>query len=580
MNGALGRPGGPGAGESTVARSVMERVSRGQSGSRDAAVKRPQVKEGRQAERLPQQSRGTEPWTRLFGSGKWSCSSGETDGSWSGSMESADPAGSCVLFDPPESSTSKGALEGGSYRLCFDFKCAHAAPASGHIPAFSLVCGLRKGRNPTTSSGKGRSSADEILCVQADCSKRRWVVEQHRKDIIVEEQFFEDRELRPGSEHSLRLEVRAGDLSLFCREREIATGLPLLRAGTQSEGGAFAPSIGFYVCKARLQFWNLTLTGVAAKDQVAGAVVKYTGDDSRLTEIVERDMIQNDLGVTFDDIASLDEAKRLLHEAVTLPLIIPEFFTGIREPWKGVLLFGPPGTGKTLLARAVATMNNIKFFNCGSSTLVSKWRGESEKLVRVLFDMARHYAPSIIFFDEMDALVSSRGADSEHEASRRFKSELLAQMDGLTSGAAAQEGRNVMVLATTNCPWDVDEAMRRRLEKRIYIPLPLSDSRRKMFEIHLRGVVLGPDVSLDDLAGRTEGFSGADIKLVCRDASMAPMRRLVLDKTPEEIRALKEAGQLECDLTAEDFGQSLARTKPSVCDTDRYEAWNAEFAST
>ena len=506
-----------------------------------------------------------EHWVRRSGTGKWKCTAGEEGDSFSGSLDSSDPEGDVVLFEPPAGSDARSALDEGSYRLCFNFKCAHTAPASGRIPAFGLVCGMGTGRE------------GDMVCILGDCSQRRWVVERHQSNVIVEVQAFEDKELRPGSEHSLRLEARGGHLSFFCDERVIAADLPLL-GGKEGDSDRFAPAVGFFVCRALLKFRNLTLQ--AAKDSIAGAVqTRYVGDDSRLTEMVERDIIQNNLGVTFDDIASLEDAKRLLHEAVTLPLTIPEFFTGIREPWKGVLLFGPPGTGKTLLARAVATMNKIKFFNCSSSTLVSKWRGESEKLVRVLFNMARHYAPSIIFFDEVDALVSSRGAESEHEASRRFKSELLSQMDGMASGFA-EEGRSVMVLATTNCPWDIDDAMRRRLEKRIYIPLPDHASRRTMFEIYLRGVALSTDVELNDLAGRTAGFSGADIKLVCRDASMMPMRRLILDKSPEQIRALKEAGELDCSLAAGDFRESLARTKPSVCDPARYEAWSAEFAST
>ena len=248
---------------------------------------------------------------------------------------------------------------------------------------------------------------------------------------------------------------------------------------------------------------------------------------------------------------SLDTAKGLLNEAVALPLIIPEFFVGIREPWKGVLLFGPPGTGKTLLAKAVACMSGIRFFNCSASTLTSKWRGESEKLVKVLFQMARHYAPSILFFDEVDALVGRRGADGEHEASRRFKSELLSQMDGVGSdvgslggglggdggggGGGGGAARNVIVLATTNCPWDVDEAMRRRLEKRIYIPLPDSEARRAMFRIYLSQVALDGSVDRAALVKRTEGFSGADVKLLCRDASMMPMRRAIQHKTPAQI---------------------------------------------
>ncbi|GAB6033118.1 Katanin p60 ATPase-containing subunit A-like 1 [Chamberlinius hualienensis] len=307
---------------------------------------------------------------------------------------------------------------------------------------------------------------------------------------------------------------------------------------------------------------------------------KFDGDgyDKDLVEMLERDILQKNPSIHWDDIADLHEAKRLLEEAVVLPLLIPDFFRGIRRPWKGVLMVGPPGTGKTMLAKAVATECHTTFFNVSSSTLTSKYRGESEKLVRVLFEMARFYAPSTIFIDEIDSLCSRRGSESEHEASRRVKSELLIQMDGLTSSEEAT--KIVMVLAATNFPWDIDEALRRRLEKRVYIPLPTGEGREALLKINLKEVQLAADVDLRVIAEYLEGYSGADITNVCRDASMMVMRRKIAGLRPEEIRNLPKE-ELDLPVTLVDFEAAIKKCNKSVSkeDLDKYEKWISEFGS-
>jgi fidgetin-like protein 1 len=203
-------------------------------------------------------------------------------------------------------------------------------------------------------------------------------------------------------------------------------------------------------------------------------------DAAAAKQIFNEIVVQGD-EVHWSDIAGLDAAKKALKEAVVYPFLRPDLFMGLREPARGMLLFGPPGTGKTMLARAVATESRSTFFAISASSLTSKWLGDSEKLVRALFGLARALAPSIIFVDEIDSLLSSRGGSSEHESTRRIKTEFLIQWSDLQRAAAGKEATKsaeggdptrVLVLAATNMPWAIDDAARRRFVRRQYIPLP------------------------------------------------------------------------------------------------------------
>ncbi|KAG2767049.1 hypothetical protein Pcac1_g21587 [Phytophthora cactorum] len=309
--------------------------------------------------------------------------------------------------------------------------------------------------------------------------------------------------------------------------------------------------------------------------------------DLELIEAIERDIVDHGEKVTFDQIAGLEHTKHLLQETVMLPQIAPHLFTdGLLKPCNGVLMFGPPGTGKTLLAKAVAHECETTFFNVSASTLSSKYRGDSEKMVRILFDMARYYGPSIIFMDEIDAIASARGAATEHEASRRVKTEFLVQINGVTTGE--HDGSQVMLLAATNLPWELDEAMRRRLTKRVYIPLPEAAARRALFELNLGRVDMGPDVKLDDLVEETEGYSGDDITNVCETAKRMPVKRVYTPELLLKMRREMEAGEdfRELDterlvVTKADFAEALSNVSKSVGRDQlrRFEQWETSFGS-
>ncbi len=273
--------------------------------------------------------------------------------------------------------------------------------------------------------------------------------------------------------------------------------------------------------------------------------------------------------ITWEDVANLQTAKQALREAIIWPIMRPDLFKGARTPWKGILLFGPPGCGKTLLAKAVASECEATFFNVSAASIMSKWLGESERLVKTLFDQAREKQPSIVFFDEVDALTGTRGAN-EHDSVRRVKTQLMQAVDGILSKKSDQ----LVVIGATNLPQQLDIAMRRRFEKRVYVPLPEKEARVAVFRIHTKGVEVDDSVDFDQLSEWTVGFSGADIALICREAIMAPLREL------DEKDLLKESTTDVRPVTRQDFLNSLQRIKPSVSPQEliSYEDWYKQFA--
>ncbi|EPY52734.1 hypothetical protein SPOG_02054 [Schizosaccharomyces cryophilus OY26] len=299
--------------------------------------------------------------------------------------------------------------------------------------------------------------------------------------------------------------------------------------------------------------------------------------DEELGRNILREIVVKGDEVLWDDIAGLGSAKESLKEAVVYPFLRPDLFQGLREPARGMLLFGPPGTGKTMLARAVATESKSTFFSISASSLTSKFLGESEKLVRALFTLAKKLSPSIIFVDEIDSLLSARSADgNEHESSRRIKTEFLIQWSSLARAAASRESADqprVLVLAATNLPWSIDEAARRRFVRRTYIPLPDDTGRR----VHIKNLLQHQKHSLTDddiesIVQLTKYYSGSDLTALAKDAAMGPLRALgesLLFTKMELIRPMN----------LQDFLQSLKVIRPSVNleGLERYDRWNTEF---
>jgi transitional endoplasmic reticulum ATPase len=269
--------------------------------------------------------------------------------------------------------------------------------------------------------------------------------------------------------------------------------------------------------------------------------------------------------VRWEDIGGLEEVKEILREAVEWPLKYPEAFEalGITPP-KGVLLYGPPGTGKTLLAKAVATESEANFIGIRGPEVLSKWVGESEKRIREIFRKARQAAPTVIFIDEIDAIAPMRGTDV-NRVTDRLINQLLTEMDGL------EENSGVVIIAATNRPDILDPALLRpgRFDRLILVPAPDEKARLEILKVHTRRMPLAEDVNLEEIARKTEGYTGADLAAVVREAAMAAMRRALKEgvKRAGIFEELSEAFLGSLVVKRRDFEEALKKVRPSV---DKY----------
>ncbi len=313
-----------------------------------------------------------------------------------------------------------------------------------------------------------------------------------------------------------------------------------------------------------------SLSGPARQCEAAGPPRGETGDAK---DLAGSTLVCEKPATRWEEIGGLDEAKREIREAVVLPMIKgkPDFV----EVPRTILLYGPPGTGKTLLAKAASNTLKANFFEAKTSALLSKYYGESEKIIGMLFDKARKSQPSIIFMDEFDAIMATRDS-GVHEATRRVISQLLTEIDGFST----RKDDRVLMMAATNRPWDLDDAMISRFQRKIYVPLPDAASRKQIFGIHLRGSPLS-GITADELSRMSEGYSGRDIANVCREAVMSMVREQnpgLEEMTPSRL----EKYAMKCKpLSRDDFGHALSKVRGTVGSKTlaRYSEWKEDLGA-
>lgn len=290
-------------------------------------------------------------------------------------------------------------------------------------------------------------------------------------------------------------------------------------------------------------------------------------DERRLQEMISDTIITERPNIKMTEVAGLDDAKQAINDAILTPLKHPELFKGkARQPWRGILFYGPAGCGKTLIAKAVASEVNATFFNVSAANIVSKWLGESERLVMHLFQLARKNQPAIVFIDELDSIGVSRSGD-DVGGERRMKTQLLTELQGL----ASNHDDRVTVIGATNLPWEIDFALRSRFEKRIHVPLPNTEARAAILETHMEDIEVSPTVDFEEMADLTEGYSGRDISIVCREAAMEPIRDLQRTGRLDDEREILDIRPVSRD----DFLSAIENIRPATPPEDvrRYIDW-------
>lgn len=296
-----------------------------------------------------------------------------------------------------------------------------------------------------------------------------------------------------------------------------------------------------------------------------GAIKKYS---SELREMIENSILQKANMVKWEDLVGLEELKKKMQECIVLPIRNPKLFSGLLAPSKGILMFGPPGNGKTMVAKAVASQFNgeVTFFNLSAGELASRYYGDSEKLIKALFEVAAERQPSVIFIDEIDSILGARKA-SELDVSRRLKTEFLVRFDGV--GTNAQD--RILVVGATNRPFDLDDAVLRRFTSRIFLPLPNVEARKQMLTKQLENALNNlTEKEITSIAEKTVGYSFADLRSLCAEAAMGPMRNFGMSTLVVMDR------EQAPPITKEDFKAALKKVVKSVSkkSIEEFELWN------